>query len=109
MASPLVVEMTDQNFAKEVEQSATPVLVDFWAEWCGPCRALAPTIDQLASDYTGKLKVCKVNIDQNPDTPAQYGVRSIPTLILVKNGKIEERIVGALPKQELQKMIDRHV
>ena len=109
MASPLVGESSDATFDTDVLQSPIPVLVDFWAEWCGPCRALAPTIDQLATEYQGKLKVYKVNVDHNPNSPAKYGVRGIPTLILVKGGQVEERVVGALPKQEIQKLIDKHL
>lgn len=109
MANPLVTDTSDATFDKDVMKSTTPVLVDFWAEWCGPCRALAPVIDQLASDYNGKLKVVKLNVDHNPNTAAAHGVRGIPTLILVKGGEVADRVVGAVPKQELQKLVDRHV
>ncbi len=109
MSNPLVGETTDATFAQDVLSSSMPVLVDFWAEWCGPCRMIAPLIDELATEYQGRLKVFKMNIDHNPETPAAHGVRGIPTLIVVKNGAVADRLVGALPKPELQKVIDRHV
>jgi thioredoxin 1 len=90
-----VVEISDSDFKKEVLESAQPVLVDFWATWCAPCRAIAPLVEDLASKHKGKLKVAKVNIDDNQDTPQQYGVRSIPTLLLFKNGQVVDQIVGA--------------
>lgn len=109
MASDLVLQATDFNFENEVLNSAVPVLVDFWAEWCGPCRAIAPIVSELAAEYNGRLKVYKMNVDENPNTPARYGVRGIPTLIMIKGGKLEDQVVGALPKQQLQKMIDKHM
>lgn len=107
MASPHVKTATDANFATEVLGSDKPALVDFWAEWCGPCRALAPLVDQIAEENQGKLKVFKMNVDENPDTPAQYGVRGIPTLILVKGGKVVDQLVGSVPKPTLDQFIQK--
>ena len=99
MANALAV--TDESFEQEVLHSAVPVLVDFWAAWCGPCRMIAPTVDQLAVEYSGKLKVVKVDIDQNPDVSGRLGVMSIPTLMVFKDGQMVERILGAVPKPAL--------
>jgi thioredoxin 1 len=104
-----VLEVTDGSFDSEVLQSATPVLIDFWAPWCGPCRAIAPVVEQLAGEYAGKLKVVKMNVDDNPQTPSRYGVRGIPNLILFKEGKVHEQIVGAVPKARLAQAIDSAV
>jgi thioredoxin 1 len=106
MASDKVSHVTDSNFELEVMQSATPVLVDFWAPWCGPCRAIAPIVEEVADDYAGRLKVVKVNVDDNPQTPARFGVRGIPNLLIVKNGQVAEQIVGAVPKQQLVRAVD---
>ena len=106
MASDKVAHVTDSNFELEVMKSPTPVLVDFWAPWCGPCKAIAPIVDELADDYAGKLKVVKVNVDDNPMTPARFGVRGIPNLIILKNGQVAEQIVGAVPKQNLVRAVD---
>jgi thioredoxin 1 len=101
MAGDDVMNIGDGDFAKEVLQSDQPVLVDFWATWCAPCRAIAPAVAELATQYKGKVKVAKVNIDDNQDTPQQYGIRSIPTLLVFKGGKVVEQIVGAVPKAKL--------
>ena len=101
--------VTDANFESEVLQSASPVLVDYWAEWCGPCKMIAPILDEVAKEYEGKLKVAKLNIDENQDTPAKYGIRGIPTLMLFKGGNIEATKVGALSKSQLAAFIDSHL
>jgi len=101
--------VTDENFEVEVLQSSLPVLVDYWAEWCGPCRAIAPILDEIASEYEGKLKVAKLNIDDNEATPAKYGIRGIPTLMLFKDGNIEATKVGALQKSQLTAFVDSHL
>lgn len=98
--------ISDQDFDKEVLKSNVPVLVDFWAEWCGPCRQLSPVIDEIARELDGKVKVVKVNIDQNPEAPTQYGVRGIPTLMLFKGGQLASTKVGALPKQKLVEWLE---
>ena len=109
MASDHVFETSDQNFQRDVLQSDQLCLVDFWAVWCGPCRALAPILDELAADNVGKLKVFKVNTDENPNTPSQYGVRGIPTVILFKNGQVVNQSVGVVPKAALQDMVNKAV
>ena len=101
--------VTDDSFDPEVLQSATPVLVDYWAEWCGPCKMIAPILDEAAKDYAGKLKVAKINIDDNQATPSKFGVRGIPTLIIFKNGVVEATKVGALSKSQLTAFIDSHI
>ena len=101
--------VTDANFESEVLQSSSPVLVDYWAEWCGPCKMIAPILDEVAKEYNGKLKVAKLNIDENQDTPAKYGIRGIPTLMLFKGGNIEATKVGALSKSQLTAFIDSHL
>jgi thioredoxin 1 len=106
MSSDKVTHVTDSNFETEVMKSSTPVLIDFWAPWCGPCKAIAPIVEELADDYAGRLKVVKVNIDDNPMTPARFGVRGIPNLIIVKGGQVKEQIVGAVPKQHLVRAVD---
>ena len=98
--------ITDSNFEDEVLKSEQPVLVDFWAEWCGPCKQLSPTIEALAEEYNGKVKVGKVNVDNSPSTAAGYGIRSIPSLLFFKNGKVEQQIVGTNSKEEISKILD---
>jgi thioredoxin 1 len=105
MASDAVLTLTDANFDRDVLQSDQPVLVDFWATWCAPCKAIAPLIDSVAADYAGKVKVGKVNVDDNPATPGKYGVRGIPTIILFKGGKVIDQVVGAVPKSQLDALI----
>ena len=109
MAGNGIVEVTDSNFDQDVLKSETPVLVDFWAAWCGPCRAIAPIVDELATEYAGKVKVGKLNTDDNPGTAMRYGIRGIPTLLLFKGGQVVDQRVGALPKPELLKMLEPHV
>ncbi len=104
-----IVHVTDSSFAADVLQSATPVLLDFWAEWCGPCKMIAPILDDVAKEYGGKLKVAKINIDENQQTPAQFGVRGIPTLMLFKGGSVEATKVGALSKSQLVAFLDGHL
>lgn len=106
MATENVTHVTDANFEQEVMKSATPVLVDFWAPWCAPCRAIAPFVDEVAGQYAGRLKVVKVNVDDNPETPARFGVRGIPNLVIIKAGQVKEQIVGAVPKQHLVRAVD---
>jgi len=101
-----IVEVTDGNFDSEVLQSELPVLVDYWAEWCGPCKMIAPILDEIAEEYGDKVKVAKLNIDDNQNTPPKYGVRGIPTLMLFKNGSVEGTKVGALSKTQLSAFID---
>lgn len=101
-----VLEVSDQTFDQEVLRSATPVLIDFWAPWCGPCKAIAPVVEELAGTYDGRLKVVKINVDDNPQTPQKYGVRGIPNLVLIKDGRVADQIVGAVPKAHLVRAID---
>jgi thioredoxin 1 len=103
------VPVNDSDFAKEVLESTTPVMVDFWAAWCGPCQSLGPVIDALAAEYAGKLRVMKMNVDENRETPARYGIRGIPTLILFNEGQAVDRIVGAQPKSAIENMLKKVV
>jgi thioredoxin 1 len=102
-----LVHVNDKTFASEVLSSDVPVLVDFWATWCGPCRSISPIVEELAKEFSGRVKVTKLNVDENPATPTQYGVRGIPTLILFKGGKIFDQIVGAVPKARLKAVIEK--
>jgi len=103
------VEVNDANFQTEVLQSDKPVLVDFWAVWCGPCKMIAPILEEMAKEYNGKLKVAKLDVDSNPKTAMQYGIRSIPTLLVVKGGQVVEQIVGAVPKRHLVEKVTAHI
>ena len=104
--SQLVNEFTDANFENDVTNSDIPVLVDFWATWCGPCKAIAPIIEEIAEDYKGKVKVGKVDVDQNQNSAMKFGVRSIPTLLILKNGEVVNQIVGSVPKSEISEKLD---
>ena len=104
-----VQQVTDASFDSDVLQADVPVLIDFWAPWCGPCKAIAPVVDELAKDYAGRLKVVKMNVDDNPNTPSKYGVRSIPNLLVFKGGQVKDQIVGAVPKAVLVKAVDQVV
>lgn len=109
MASDKIVTLSDENFEEQVIRSAKPVLVDFWAEWCGPCRMLAPTVDALATEFDGRMVVAKLNIDDHPVTPTRFNIRGIPTLLLFKGGKVVEQIVGLVDKGTLKRVLERHV
>jgi len=102
-----VIHVTDSNFDTEVLKSPIPALVDFWATWCAPCRAIAPVVEEMADAYAGKVKITKMNVDENPATPGKYGVRGIPTLILFKNGQVVDQVVGAVPKTQIKALIDK--
>ena len=104
-----IQHVTDANFKSEVLESTLPVLVDYWAEWCGPCKMVAPILDEVAKEYTGKLKIAKLNIDDNQKTPGEYGIRGIPTLMLFKSGNVEATKVGALSKSQLTAFIDSNL
>ncbi|MFT4113398.1 thioredoxin [Silvibacterium sp.] len=109
MAGQGILEVTDANFEQEVLQSEQPVLVDFWAAWCGPCKALAPIVDELATQYAGQVKVAKLDVDRNNATPMRYGIRGIPALLLFKGGKVADQIVGYVPKDTIEKSLSRFV
>ncbi|NIU62002.1 MAG: thioredoxin TrxA [Pseudomonas stutzeri] len=107
--SDYINNVSDSSFEQDVLQADGPVLVDYWAEWCGPCKMIAPVLDEIAEDYEGRLKVCKLNIDENPETPPKYGIRGIPTLMLFKNGNVEATKVGALSKSQLAAFLDSNI
>jgi thioredoxin 1 len=107
MAEKNITEITDENFQNEILSSPLPALVDFWAAWCGPCRAIAPVVEELAVQFEGQIKIGKLNVDENPKTPGQYGIRAIPTLILFKNGAVAEQITGAVSKSTLETAIKK--
>jgi thioredoxin 1 len=109
MAASEIRHITDDTFDPEVLKSETPVLVDYWAEWCGPCKSIAPILDEVAREYEGRLKVAKINVDQNQLTPAKFGIRGIPTLMLFKNGNVEATKVGALSKSQLTAFLDSNI
>ena len=102
-----ILEIGDSNFESEVLQSVKPVLVDFWAPWCGPCRAIAPIVEELAKDFGDKVKFTKCNVDENPTTPTKYGIKSIPTLIFFKDGEVQDKIIGIVAKSRLEEMISK--
>jgi thioredoxin 1 len=109
MVSENICHVTDDSFEEEVLQSTTPVLVDYWAEWCGPCKMIEPILKEIAGEYQGKLKIAKLNIDDNPSTPPKYGIRGIPTLMIFKDGDVEATKVGALSKAQLTAFIDKSI
>ena len=109
MSNPLIVHTSDATFETDVLKSSEPVLLDFWAEWCGPCKMIAPILDEAANEYKGRLRIAKLNIDENPQTPPRFGIRGIPTMILFKNGKVEAQKVGAVSKSQLSAFLDSNL
>jgi thioredoxin 1 len=107
MAVSTILEVTDANFEQEVLKSSQPVMIDFWATWCGPCKALAPVVDEVAQSYNGKLKVVKIDVDKNAATPNRYGVRGIPTLLFIKDGAVRDTLVGYVPKEAIEKKLSQ--
>jgi len=106
MAEEKVIHLTDTDFEQEVLKSTIPVLVDFWAPWCMPCQIVGPIVEEIAGEYEGKVKVCKLNVDEGRNTASRYGIMSIPTLILFKNGKVVDKVIGAVPKEQISSKID---
>ncbi|ACB83735.1 thioredoxin [Natranaerobius thermophilus] len=104
-----ILEVNDTNFKEQVLEADKPVLVEFWAPWCGPCKMVAPVLEELAEEMDGKIKICKVNVDENTDTASDYGVMSIPTMVLIKDGEVQEQVVGYLPREELQNKIEENI
>lgn len=104
-----VVELSDSNFDADVLKAATPVLVDFWAEWCMPCRFVAPAVEAVAKEYAGKIRVGKVDVDNNPEAASRFGINSIPTILLFKDGKVVDGVIGALPKEQIASMVEKHL
>ena len=107
MTEEVLFHATDGNFDPEILKSDIPAMVDFWAPWCGPCHVIAPVVEELAKEYAGKVKMARMNVDENPATPSRYGIRGIPTLILFKNGQVFDQIVGAVPKSKVEEMIKK--
>lgn len=107
MASDAIIELSDSTFETEVVKSDLPVLVDFWAPWCGPCRAIAPLVEEISSSYEGKIKVGRMNVDENQSTTMKFGIRSIPTIIMFKGGEAVDQIIGAVPKGEIERVVDK--
>jgi thioredoxin 1 len=107
MANDKIIEVSDADFEEKVLKGSLPTLVDFWAPWCGPCKAIGPMIDELANEYDGKVQICKMNVDDSPATPGKYGIRAIPTLIFFKNGDVADQITGAVGKPQLKAMLDK--
>jgi len=109
MASDAIMEVTDANFDQAVLKSEQPVMIDFWAAWCGPCKALAPVVDEVATAYNGKIRVGKMDVDSSPVTPQRYGIRGIPTLLIFKNGQVQEQIVGNVGREVIEKALNKHL
>jgi thioredoxin 1 len=109
MASPQVVHLTDDTFDETIKHAQGPVLVDFWAAWCGPCKIIAPYLDQLAGELEGRATVAKVNVDENGDLSARFGIRSIPTLVVLKEGRVVDQAIGALPKDQIRSFLQKHI